>query len=128
MNEESINKSNNFSKGKGFTWFVNNDNTSIENATLMINSFDIVNTVESMDMHYKSISKWFFVNHNIDIKLNPNKIINSSNTLFKGSIYTTKKLVDMLTDKEKEKILENNYIDYHVYKIVKEMENREKKI
>jgi hypothetical protein len=34
----------------------------------------------------------------------------------------------MLTDKEKEKILENNYIDYHVYKIVKEMENREKKI
>jgi hypothetical protein len=127
-NQESIYLENNFSKGKGFTWFVKNDNTSIENATSMVNSFEIVNTVDSIDLYYKSISKWFLDSHGLEIKLNPDKIINASNTFFKGSVYTTKKLMEMLTDEEKDRVLENNYIDYHVYRMVKDMEKNEKKI
>jgi hypothetical protein len=127
-NEDAIYDSYNFSKGKGFNWFVKNDNTSIENATKMISSFDIVNTVESIDAHYNLLSKWFLDNHGVKLNLNYNNIVNASNTFFKGSLWTTKKLVDMLTDKEKEKILENNYIDYHVYSMVKDMEKNEKKV
>jgi hypothetical protein len=125
-NEESIYRQHNFSKGKAFSWFVNNDNTSIENAIKNIKSFDIVNTVESMESYYKSVAKWFLENYSIELNLNHNKIINSSHTLFNGSFYTTKKLLDMLTEKEKEKILENNSIDYQVYSMVKEMEKNEK--
>jgi hypothetical protein len=125
-NEEDIYRLHNVSKGKGFNWFVNNENTSIENAINNIKSFDIVNTVESMESHYKSISKWFLENYDIKLNLNHNKIINPSHTFFKGSLYTTKKLVGMLTEKEKEKILENNSIDYEVYKMVKEREQHEK--
>jgi hypothetical protein len=127
-NEEAIHSSYNFSKGKGFTWFVNNENTSIENVTKMINSFDIVNTVDSIGIHYESISKWFLKNHNVELNLNPNTVVNASRTFFKGSMHTTKTLLENLTTKEKDRIIENNYIDYFVYNMVKDMEKNEKKV
>jgi hypothetical protein len=112
--------------GRAFNWFIKNDKTSIDNAINKINSFDIVNTVESIDLHYISISKWFEDKHNIKINLNPKKIINSSETLYKGQIYTTQKLIGMLNSKDKDKILENNNIDYKIYSMIRKKEINEK--
>ena len=125
-NLESIYNKYNFELGTAFNWFIKNDNTSFENAKKQIDSFDIVNTVDAIDSHYLSISRWFKDNHNVQINLNPKNIKNSSNTLYKGKVYTTKNLIQMLTDKEKDKILENNEIDYKIYSMIREREINEK--
>jgi hypothetical protein len=82
--------------------------------------------VDSIDSHFAAISKWFKDNHSVEIKLNPQKTINSSNTLYKGKIYTTKDLIAMLTEKEKDRVLENNDIDYKIYSMIREREINEK--
>lgn len=125
-NISDIYEKHNFKPGTAFNWFIKDDKTSLENAKNQIESFDIVNTVDALDSHYASICKWFKNNHGIDISLNSKKITNSSSTLYKGKIYTTKDLINMLTDQDKEKILENNYIDYKVYSMVREREINEK--
>jgi hypothetical protein len=125
-NLDDIYKKHNFELGNAFNWFIKNDKTSFENAKNRIESFSIVNTVDDIGSHYVAISKWFKDNHGIDISLNSKKISNSSSTLYKGKIYTTKDLVEMLTDNDKEKILENNEIDYKVYSMVREREINEK--
>jgi len=125
-NIDEIYRKHNFELGTAFNWFIKNDNTSFENAKKRIESFDIVNTVDSIDLHFAAISKWFRDNNNIEIKLDPKKITNSSNTLYKGKIYTTKSLIEMLSEKDKEKILENNNIDYKIYSMVREKETNEK--
>jgi hypothetical protein len=116
----------NFKMGEAFNWFIKNDNTSFENAKNRIESFDIVNTVDSISSYYTAISKWFKNSHGIDISLNSKNITNSSNTLYKGKIYTTQDLIGMLTNHEKEKVLENNEIDYKIYSIIREREINEK--
>ena len=125
-NIDSIYHKHNFELGTAFNWFIKNENTSFDNAKRMIDSFDIVNTIDSISDHYAAISKWFKDNHNVEINLNAKNIINSSNTLYKGKIYTTKELILMLTDKDKEKILENNNIDYAIYSMIREREINEK--
>ena len=125
-NIEEIYKKYNFEPGNAFNWFIKNDNTSFENAKNKIESFDIVNTVDSISTHFASISKWFKDNHGVKVDLDPKNITNSSNTLYKGKIYTTKDLVEMLNKEEKEKILENNDIDYKIYSMVREGEINEK--
>ena len=125
-NIEEIYSNYNFEPGNAFNWFIRNENTSFENAKNKIESFDIVNTVDSIDTHFASISKWFKDNHGVKVDLDPKNITNSSNTLYKGKIYTTKDLVEMLNKEEKEKILENNDIDYKIYSMVREREINEK--
>jgi hypothetical protein len=122
-NIQEIYRSYDVELGSAFNWFIKNDNTSFSNAKKMLDSFDIVNTVDSIDTHFKSISKWFKDNHEITIDLNPKKFVNSSSTLYKGRVYTTIDLVHMLTDKDKERILENNSIDYKVYSMIRERES-----
>jgi hypothetical protein len=125
-NIDAIYKKYEFELGTAFNWFIKNDNTSFNNAKKQVESFDIVNTVDSIDSHFAAISKWFKDNHSVEIKLNPQKTINSSNTLYKGKIYTTKDLIAMLTEKEKDRVLENNDIDYKIYSMIREREINEK--
>lgn len=125
-NIEDIYARYNFEPGNAFSWFIKNDKTSFENAKRSINSFDIVNTVDSINSHFEAVSKWFNDNHGVKINLDSKKITNSSNTLYKGKIYTTKDLVGMLTEKEKDRVLENNDIDYKIYSMVREREINEK--
>lgn len=125
-NIDAIYKKYDFELGTAFNWFIKNDNTSFNNAKKQVESFDIVNTVDSIDSHFAAISKWFKDNHSAEIKLNPQKTINSSNTLYKGKIYTTKDLIAMLTEKEKDRVLENNDIDYKIYSMIREREINEK--
>lgn len=112
-----------FNDGKVFTWFVNNDKTSLEYAKSQIDSFDIVGTVEGIDLFMSKKSKWFKDNYGISIEWNKENKINESSVLYDGVTYTTSKLKEMLTDEEKQMILNQNKIDYAIYNYVKGKEN-----
>ena len=110
-------------EGKAFTWFINNDNTSLENAINNIKSFEIVNTLDRIDLFEESISKWFLKNYGIGIDFDHEKTINKSGTDYgDGNIVTTEMMLQMLTDDDKRKIIDNNSIDNYIYGYVKESE------
>ena len=112
-----------FNDGKVFTWFVKDEKTSLEYAKSQIDSFKIVGTVENIDLFMSKKNKWFKDNYNVDIKWNKENKINESSVLYKDVNYTTSKLKDMLSDEEKQMILDQNAIDYEIYKYIQGKEN-----
>ena len=83
-----------------------------------VKSFNIVNTAERLDLFMDKVNRWFIENYNIEIDYNLLNKVNTSSTEYKGVVYTTKDLIDMLTTDEKELIVKNNYIDYAIYSYV----------
>lgn len=113
-------------EGKAFTWFVENENTSLENAINQVKSFTIINTLDRIDLFENKISNWFLTNYGFEIEFNHTKEVNRSGTDYgDGNIITTKMLIDMLSDEEKIKIIENNSIDSYIYEYVRGLENAE---
>ena len=107
-----------FHEGKAFTWFVNNDKTSLDLAMSNVMSFKIVNTAERLDLFMSKINEWFIQNYDQKIKYNLSDRVNTSLTEYNGVVYTTNDLINMLTVDEKESIIRNNYIDYAIYSYV----------
>ena len=107
-----------FHEGKAFTWIVGNDKTSLDLAMSNVKSLNIVNTAERLDLFLDKVNRWFIENYNIEIDYNLLNKVNTSSTEYKGVVYTTKDLIDMLTTDEKELIVKNNYIDYAIYSYV----------
>jgi len=105
-------------RGKAFTWFVGNDNTSLDLAMQNIISFRIVNTADRIDLFMEKMNEWFIDNYNQEIKYNILNKVNNSSTEYNGVVYTTKDLLDLLTEDEKELIVKNNYIDYAMYSYI----------
>lgn len=123
QDKDALEKEGKFNNGKLFTWFVENEKTSLEFAKQQIDSFDIVGTVDNMDLFMSKKSGWFEDNYSIGIKWDNSQKINSSIVNYRGIGYTTNMLKDMLSLEEKELILKNNYIDYAIYEYVKGVEN-----
>lgn len=113
-----------FEKGKCFTWFVENDNTSLSKALENINSFKIVNTLDSIEDFCNSISEWFYENYGFKIEFDHSNKVNESNTLFNGEYIKSKHLISCLSEKEIEKIKDNNIIDFDIYNYVKLKEKK----
>jgi hypothetical protein len=112
-----------FNDGKVFTWFVNNDKTSLEFAKKQIDSFSIVGTVDNIDEFMSKKQKWFKDNYGVTINWNKEKRVNPSEVTYNGVEYTTSKLKEMLTEEEKQMILDQNDIDYAIYNYVRSIEN-----
>jgi hypothetical protein len=112
-----------FNDGKVFTWFVNNDKTSLEFAKKQIDSFSIVGTVDNIDEFMSKKQKWFKDNYGVTINWNKEKRVNPSEVTYNGVEYTTSKLKEMLTEEEKQSILDKNDIDYAIYNYVRSIEN-----
>jgi hypothetical protein len=110
-------------KGEAFTWFVENDHTTLDNAMSQINKFKIKSTLDNIDLFKQEINSWFKDNYNVDIKFASNKINIGTANYGDGNFMSSSELLSLLTESEKEKIIENNYIDYAVYKHLKEIEN-----
>ena len=121
--EEILEKEGKFKDGKVFTWFVDNDKTSFEFAKKQIDSFKIIGIVDNIDKFMSKKQKWFKDNYNVNIIWNKDNRINSSEVKYMGVDYTTQKLKEMLTEEEKQSILDQNNIDYAIYNYVKELEN-----
>lgn len=112
-------------EGKAFTWFVENNNTSLDNAVNNINSFNIVNTLDRIDIFENKVSEWFKSNHGIEIVFNKDEVVNKSQADYGyGQTVTTSDLIKTLSNEEKEKVLKNNYIDSYIYNYVKEIESK----
>jgi hypothetical protein len=123
QDEAILEKEGRFNDGKVFTWFVYDDRTSLEFAKHQIDSFDIVGTVDNIDLFMEKKQKWFKDNYEVSIKWDKEKRINASEVIYDGVEYTTSKLKNMLTEQEKQAILDQNDIDYAIYNYVKEIEN-----
>ena len=111
-----------YQDGAAFDWFVGDDNTSLDLAINNISNFEIKNTVDRLDLFLKSISEWFLLNHGLQIKFNQNEKTNESLSSYNGVDYSSKDLIDLLTEEEISRILYLNSIDYAVYNFVKEQE------
>jgi hypothetical protein len=112
-------------EGKAFTWFVENNNTSLDNAVNNINNFSIVNTLDRIDIFENKVSEWFKSNHGIEIVFNKDEVVNKSEADYGyGQTVTTPDLIKTLSAEEKEKVLKNNYIDSYIYNYVKEIESK----
>jgi hypothetical protein len=109
--------------GQAFDWFIDNDNTSVELAISNLSNFKIKNTVERIDLFLESVSSWFMDNYGISVEFNKNDRINESLSKDKNNSYSSKDLIDMLSEKEIEKVLTLNSMDYAVYNFVKGMES-----
>lgn len=110
-------------KGEAFTWFIDNANTSKENALKAIKSFKIVNSLDRIDLFEKNINNWFNINYNIDIKFDKSKVVNAGVFSYGNEKeITTKHLISLLSQSEIDLILKNNDIDYFIYNYVKDNE------
>ena len=118
-----LEKEGKFNNGKLFTWFVEDEMTSLEFAKKQIDSFDIVGTVDNIDLFMSKKNKWFKDNYSVDVKWDKADKVNSSIVNYEEVGYTTDMLKGMLTEEEKQLILKNNDIDYAIYEYVRGMEN-----
>lgn len=110
-------------EGKAFTWFVGNENTSLDKAILNLEKFQIVNTVDNIKLFESKISNWFKNNYSIEIEFKKNDIINQSFTDYgNGELITTKDLFSMLSEDDKKEILKVNNIDNFIYELIKKKE------
>jgi hypothetical protein len=112
-----------YHEGVGFDWFVGNEQTSLSNAIKNIDSFEIVNTVDNIKVFCGKIKDWFLLNHSIDINFDFNTKINVGPTELNKENVSSEYFVNLLTQNEKERILELNSIDLEVYNFVKNKEN-----
>ena len=111
-------------EGKGFDWFVGNENTSIDNAIHNIDSFEIVNTVDNIEVFCGKIKNWFMLNHNIEVNFDFNNKINTGPSKLNEEPVSSEYFVNLLTQDEKDRVLELNNIDLEVYNFVKNKEGK----
>jgi len=111
-----------YHEGFGFDWFIGNEKTSFDNAIQNINSFQIVNTVDNMGVFCGKIKDWFMSNHGIDINFDLNTKINVGPSELDNQKVSSEYFISLLTQGEKDRVLELNSIDLDVYNFVKNKE------
>ena len=113
---------NKYRKGNGFDWFIGNEQTSLSNALDSIDKFQIVNTVDNIGVFCGKIKNWFMLNHNIKINFDLGTKINVGPTELNSQKVSSEYFMDLLTQGEKDRLLELNSIDLAVYNFVKNKE------
>lgn len=113
-------------RGEAFSWFVDNKNTSKENALNAVKDFKIVNSLDRIDLFEKNINNWFNLYYGIEIEFNKDKIVNAGVFNYGNEEgVTTDYLVSLLSQSEIDLILKNNDIDYFIYNYVRDNETIE---
>ena len=113
-------------RGEAFSWFVDNKNTSKENALNAVKDFKIVNSLDRIDLFEKNINNWFNLYYGIEIEFNKDKIVNAGVFNYGNEEgVTTDYLISLLSQSEIDLILKNNDIDYFIYNYVRDNETIE---
>jgi len=112
----------NFREGKGFDWFVGNEKTSLDLALSNINKFSIVNTMDNINLFCDKINNWFIKNYNININFDLEEKINVGSSEFNNKKTNSDYFISLLTENEKDRLLELNSIDLEVYNFIKSKE------
>lgn len=102
-------------EGKAFSWFVRNDNTSLENALNNINSFYSVHAYENLNLTCQDISTWFKQNYNLDITLDINNMVNTGASTLFGGPSSTQEILDGLSSDDILMIESVDWIDKAIY-------------
>lgn len=100
---------------ENFMWFVDDENTSFENAVKTINSCSFIGSVENIEDFCIKLKQYFLLNLEIDINFDTNKKINSSVAVDGLNTYSTNDAIGMLSKDDIEMFVSNNKIDYMVY-------------
>jgi hypothetical protein len=111
-----------YHEGHGFDWFVGNENTSLQLAMENISKFKIVNTFDNIDLFCYNIKRWFLENHNIEINFDISQKVNVGLSDFDDQKLSSDYFLNLLTQNEKDRILELNSIDLEIYNFVKNKE------
>lgn len=98
-------------------WWLEDKDISLEMAKNQIDKFNIVGTTDNYNVFFKKIQKWYHDNYNIKIK-DPELNL-EGNVIYDNKKYNTNSLIDLLTEKEKNIVLDNNNIDLEIYKYAK---------
>jgi len=107
-------------QGEAFTWFIDDVNTSKDNALNAVKEFLIVNSLDRIDLFEKNVSQWFVNNYGVGIDFDNGNIVNSGVFNYEGKDgVTTKYLLSLLSESDIDLILKNNDIDYFIYNYVR---------
>jgi hypothetical protein len=101
-------------------FFVENDRTNINFAKKQVDSFKIIGITENLLPFQLKVHKWFKDNYGIDFEEPTKNKLRTGQVGYKGVLYDTDLIKDMLTVDEIEKIRYNNSLDVDLYRYVKE--------
>jgi hypothetical protein len=96
-------------------WFVDNKNTSFDNAVKTIDACSLVGSVENLESFCEKLSKYFLFNLGVNIEFETNKKVNESFAIDNGIRYTTEDAINLLSKEVIEEFILNNKLDYLVY-------------
>jgi hypothetical protein len=112
-------------------WFLDDERSSIDFAKSQIDSFKIIDTIDNHDRFVNKIYQWFEENYSIDLSKYQNSysgIFNKSKFSFDDKEYESKDLKKMLSQKELNKVLQNNLMDKEIFDYVSEKVSGEENV
>jgi len=100
-------------------WYLNDEEYTLEDIINLIDSFEIVETIERHDIFYNKIKQWFM--NNLDVSFSDREFENIPSKIIDKDLneYTTESLINSLTEIEKQQILDNNSFDLFLYNYIK---------
>lgn len=100
---------------KAFSWFIGNENTSLENAMSNLSSFYSVHKYDNLNLTCQDISTWFSENYNINIQFDMNNIVNEGSSQLPNGPSSTEEILESLSIDEIEAIQSFDSIDKAIY-------------
>jgi hypothetical protein len=100
---------------KAFSWFVGNENTSLENAMSNLSSFYSVHKYDNLNLTCQDISTWFNQNYNVDIEFNMSNLVNEGASTLPSGPSSTEQILEGLSSDEIERIESFDSIDKAIY-------------
>jgi hypothetical protein len=100
---------------KAFSWFVGNENTSLENAMSNLSSFYSVHKYDNLNLTCQDISAWFNENYNVNITFDMSKVINEGSSELPSGPSSTADILDALSSDEIARIESFDNIDKAIY-------------
>lgn len=113
-------------EGLGLIWkdfFVSNERTDINFAKKQIDSFKIIGITENLLPFQIKVHQWFKNNYEIDLEEPTKNKLRTGQVGYKGVLYDTDLIKDMLSLEEIDKIRYNNSLDVELYRYVKDKLN-----
>jgi len=106
------------------TWFIKQDNVTIDSLISKLNTFEIVGTTEKHDYFLSDIVSWFLENYKIYVDNFHIEHAIKSQINYNEAIYETRALVDLLSNKEYDTVIELNQVDFAAYEYISKRQVR----
>jgi hypothetical protein len=102
--------------------FIPDTFTDIGLAKHNLSSFDIVGTIENHKLFLSRVHKWFEEKYNLEFDEEKDVKSNASLVEFNGEQFSSKRIYEMLSQSEIDRVRENNRLDQEIYEYAKNLE------